>query len=84
VIARVSGVSEKLAEGLITAYWGNRGLDALLSKDVAKMAGLERGSYAESALVVLAHMGVFMLFGLGILVWQGRRSRANARFLRRR
>jgi ABC-type multidrug transport system ATPase subunit/pSer/pThr/pTyr-binding forkhead associated (FHA) protein len=82
-IARVSGLSERLAQAFITAYWGNRGLDALLPKDVAAAARLELGSYASSMFVVLAHAGAFMLIGLGVLLWQGRRGRGPAKLLRR-
>jgi hypothetical protein len=82
-IARVSGLSERLAQAFITAYWGNRGLDALLPKDVAAAARLEQGSYASSMFVVLAHAGAFMVIGLGVLLWQGRRGRGPAKLLRR-
>jgi ABC transport system ATP-binding/permease protein len=79
VIARVNGASESLAMAFITVFWGNRGLDALLSKDMVEMVGLKQGSFLRSLMVVLVHAGVFAMIGLGILMWQGRRPRGTAR-----
>jgi hypothetical protein len=74
VIAPLSGLSKHLAQWLSTAYWGNRGLSALLPQDKLSQPGMEQGSAVESALVVLIHTVVFVLFALAVLYWQGRRG----------
>jgi ABC transport system ATP-binding/permease protein len=74
VIAPLSGLSKHLARWLSTAYWGNRGLSALLPQEKLRQVGMEQGAAAESGLVVLAHAVVFVLFAVAVLYWQGRRS----------
>ena len=75
VIAKLDGISKLLAQTFITVYWGNRGLDALLTKDQAQQAMLgEQGSFSGAVLVVLAHALVFVLIAVGVLYWQGRRA----------
>ena len=76
VIAPLEGLSKFLAQTFITAYWGNRGLQALLSKDDIKAVDLDQGAVWSAALVVLFHAAVFVLIALGVLFWQGRGSRA--------
>ena len=83
MIAPLEGWSKFLAQTFITAYWGNRGLQALLSRDDAKAMELDVGSLWASALVVLAHAAVFVLIALGVLCWQGRGSRAVGALIRR-
>ena len=83
VIANLDGISKFLAQTFITVYWGNRGLDALLTEDQAKRAFLgEQGSFSVAALVVLAHALVFVVTALGVLFWQGRRDRTLGALLR--
>jgi ABC-type multidrug transport system ATPase subunit/pSer/pThr/pTyr-binding forkhead associated (FHA) protein len=83
VIAPVEGLSKVLAQTLITAYWGNRGLLALLNEDDAKLVGLKQGSYFGSTVVVLAHAALFVIVALGALYWQGRGARTVGNLLRR-
>ena len=79
VIAPLEGLSLFLAQTLITAYWGNRGLQALLLKDDVKALDLDQGALWGSALVVLLHAAVFVLVALGVLFWQGRGGARSAR-----
>lgn len=83
VIAPLKGLSKSLAQTLITAYWGNRGLDVLLTADQARAAGVERGTLVSALLVVLSHTGVFVVAALAILIWHGRRARLLADLLKR-
>jgi ABC-type multidrug transport system ATPase subunit len=83
VIAPLEGWSKFLAQLMITGYWGNRGLDALLSEDDARLAGLKQGSFAGSLLVVVVHGLVFVLIAVGVLFWQGRGARTLGNLLRR-
>jgi ABC-type multidrug transport system ATPase subunit len=83
VIAPLKGLSKTLAQALITSYWGNRGLDALLTADQASAAGVEQGTLRSALLVVLGHAGVFVLAALVVLYFQGRRARLLADLLRR-
>ncbi len=76
VIAPLSGLSKSMAESLITAYWGNRGLDALLTADQAHAAGVDQGTLAGAVLVVLVHTGLLILAAFAVLSWQGRRTRS--------
>jgi hypothetical protein len=76
VIAPLAGLSKSIAENLITAYWGNRGLDALLSADQAHAAGVDQGTLAGAVLVVLVHTGLLILAAFAVLPWQGRRTRS--------
>jgi ABC transport system ATP-binding/permease protein len=85
VIASLSGVSKNLAQWLITVYWGNRGLDALLTESQAKRAFItDQGDLVPSLLIVLAHALVFILTALVVLSWQGRRAGVLSALLRRR
>jgi ABC-type multidrug transport system ATPase subunit/pSer/pThr/pTyr-binding forkhead associated (FHA) protein len=85
MIAPVKGLSQALARSLITVYWGNRGLDALLPADLAEAAfpPLEQGSVAGAFLVVCAHACVFVLAALVVLFWQGWRARGLSNLIRR-
>ncbi len=83
VIAQLKDVSKPLAQTFITAYWGNRGLDALLTEDQAKAAQMDHGSYVSALLVVLSHASLFILVALAVLFWQGRCARMVADLLRR-
>ena len=83
VIASLSGLSKNLAQTLITVYWGNRGLDALLTASQAKRA-FDQGDLGASLLIVLAHALVFVLTALTVLSWQGRRAGVLSALLRRR
>ena len=83
VIAPLEGLSKSLAQTLITAYWGNRGLDALLTADQARLAGVEQGTFVSAVLVVLGHAGLFILTALVVLFSQGHRARLLADLLRR-
>jgi ABC-type multidrug transport system ATPase subunit/ABC-type multidrug transport system permease subunit len=82
VIAPLKDVSRFLAQGMITAYWGNRGLDALLKEDLLKMAGLEKGHLFGAITVVFVHAFVFVLAALVVLFWQGRKARILAHLMR--
>jgi ABC-type multidrug transport system ATPase subunit/pSer/pThr/pTyr-binding forkhead associated (FHA) protein len=75
VIAPLSGLSKFLAQAAATVYWGNRGLDGLLSREQANNAGIEQGSFAVAALVVLVHAGLFLAVCVATLFQQGRRGR---------
>ncbi len=75
VIAPLKGLSTFLAQTLITAYWGNRGLDALLTADQARAAGVDHGTLLSALLVVLSHASLFILTALVVLFWQGGRAR---------
>jgi ABC-type multidrug transport system ATPase subunit/pSer/pThr/pTyr-binding forkhead associated (FHA) protein len=75
VIAPLDGLSKTLAQSFITAYWGNRGLDALLTEDQARFAGVEQGTPGGSAAVVLGHAAAFVLVAVAMLIWQGRKAR---------
>jgi ABC-type multidrug transport system ATPase subunit/pSer/pThr/pTyr-binding forkhead associated (FHA) protein len=83
VIAPLSGLSKAMAENLITAYWGNRGLDALLTADQARAAGVDRGTLAGAVLVVLMHTGLLIVAAFVVLSWQGHRTRPRAVLMRR-
>ncbi len=84
VIAKLEGISKFLAQTFITVYWGNRGLDALLTEEQAQRAFLgEQGSFSVAALVVLAHALVFVLTALVVLFWQGQRDRTLGALIRR-
>jgi energy-coupling factor transporter ATP-binding protein EcfA2 len=82
VILPLSGRAEFLARNFVTAYWGNRGLVALLSADQARAARQVQGSYVDALLVVLAHTCVFIIAAFAILLWQSRRARSPAEMLR--
>ncbi len=76
-ILTMEGLSEFLAQTFITTYWGNRGLDALLTADQARAAGLKQGTLTSALLVVLSHAAVFIAAALAVLLWQGRRARIS-------
>ncbi len=82
VIAPLEGLSKGLAQTFITVYWGNRGLDALLTEQQSKLAGLEQGSFMAAILVLCLHAGACVVVALGILWWQGRGARAVGALLR--
>ncbi len=77
VISTLEGVSLRLAQGLITCYWGNRGLVALLPDSVLANTGVERLAVWKSYPVVVLHAAVFVLAGLAVLSWQDRRKRKS-------
>jgi hypothetical protein len=83
VIAPLEGLSKLLAQTLITAYWGNRGLQALLPAKDAELIDLKQGSLAGSMLVVLVHGALFVLVALVVLFWQGRGARVMGNLMRR-
>jgi hypothetical protein len=63
-----------IAENLITAYWGNRGLDALLTADQAHAAELDQGTLAGALAIVLVHTGLLIVAAFVALSLQGRRT----------
>lgn len=75
-IAPLDGVSKKMAVAAISTYWGKRGLDGCLPKDVASAllpSGLEQHSTHDAMLVLLAHAAAGIAVALTILHWQSRR-----------
>jgi ABC transport system ATP-binding/permease protein len=83
VIASLEGVSKFLAQTFITVYWGNRGLDALLTEEQAKRSFItDQGALWSALLIVLFHALVFILTALAVLFWQGGRARALGALLR--
>jgi hypothetical protein len=54
----------------------DRGLDALLTANQARAAGLEQGTLGSAVLIVLAHTGLLIFAAFLVLSWQGRRSRS--------
>jgi ABC-type multidrug transport system ATPase subunit/pSer/pThr/pTyr-binding forkhead associated (FHA) protein len=74
VIAPLAGLSKLIAENLITAYWGNRGLDALLTADQAHAAELDQGTLAGALAIVLVHTGLLIVAAFVALSLQGRRT----------
>jgi ABC-type multidrug transport system ATPase subunit len=83
VIAPLEGLSKLLAQTLITAYWGNGALQALLPEADAKLIDIKQGSPVGSAAVVLVHAFLFVVVALAVLAWQGRRSSLVGDLLRR-
>jgi ABC-type multidrug transport system ATPase subunit len=86
-IIELKDIAERLAKGLITCYWGNRGLRALLPENVLDHAPqVDRYPPWKSYGVVVIHMAVFIVVGVVVLVWQDRRARrtsGGARLLRK-
>jgi hypothetical protein len=76
VIAPLSGLGKLLADGFITARWGERALEALLSNEYLALLHLDRPEYPWQVAVVTAHVLVFS--GLAILtLWRrGQAKRA--------
>jgi hypothetical protein len=85
MIAPVKGLSKTLAQWLITVYWGNRGLGALVPEDVIKAAfpPVEQGKVPGAILLVCVHTLVFVLAALGVLFWQGQRTGILGKLIRR-
>jgi ABC-type transport system involved in cytochrome c biogenesis ATPase subunit len=84
VIAPLSGLSKFLSRTLIAVYWGNRGLESLLSEEAIRMIRLEEQGSLWTAFAVLgAHACVFMAAALVMLSWQGRRSSLLGQLVRR-
>jgi hypothetical protein len=77
VIAPLSGPSKTLALIGITTYWGKRGLDACLPREVADAVKLEQSSLGQALLVLLAHAAVGVAVALLLLYLQGRRKRGR-------
>jgi hypothetical protein len=83
-IAPLSGFGKWLAAIGITTYWGKRGLDSLLPKDVfdfARAGKLVEDDSLTPALVILVAHG--LLFAFATLVVMTLRGRAAARKLER-
>jgi ABC-type multidrug transport system permease subunit len=78
----LEGLSKTLAQTIITSYWANRGLYALLTAEQARAAQVEQGSFVNCVLIVLIHAGVFMLTAIVMLFWQGRRAGLLANLVR--
>jgi ABC-type multidrug transport system ATPase subunit len=55
VIAPLSGVAESLARTVITTYWGQVGLERLLSDGEQAILGVSAGSIASAALALGGH-----------------------------
>ena len=72
VIAPLSGVGKLIAQGVITAYWGERALEALLPERDLAIVHHEQGVYGVQLAVVAGHMVLFVLVA-GVALWlQGR------------
>ncbi len=77
-ISPLEGTSKVLALVGVSTYWGKRGMDACLPKEVwdnfMKMTpGLEQHSTGGALLVLLTHAAVFVAAALAMLYWQNRR-----------
>jgi ABC-type multidrug transport system ATPase subunit/ABC-type multidrug transport system permease subunit len=59
VIAPLDGLGKGLAESAITARWGERALEALLSDGDLRLLGLKRAAYGWQVAVVVIHIVVF-------------------------
>lgn len=83
-IAPLSGAAKVLAQLGITTYWGKRGLDGLLPKDLADTARTlelaEAELYAGAVAVILLHMLAYMTAAAVVMTLQGR---AAARMVQR-
>jgi hypothetical protein len=74
VIAPLSGLGKLLANGFITARWGERALEALLPDDYLDWLRLDRPDYPWQVAVVTAHVVVFA--GVAILaLWRRGQSK---------
>lgn len=76
VIAPLRGLGKLLAEGLITARWGQRALEALLPNDTLVLVRLDRASYHRQVAIAAAHVLVFIAVTLAVL-WRKDRAKEN-------
>jgi len=84
-VAKLSAMSEFLAQFLVTLYWGYRGLTSLLPGEIADT--LQKGenwSLAAAVCMVLLHTTAFVTATLVLLVWPDLFRRAWARVCRRK
>ncbi|MHC4176010.1 MAG: ATP-binding cassette domain-containing protein, partial [Planctomycetota bacterium] len=77
VIAPVEGAAKWLAQLLISAYWGYRGLATLLPEDICKMLGGEDWSTAGAFCALALHFGVFVAAAVGVLMFGDPSARAS-------
>ena len=86
-VAPLSGFGKTLASVAVTTYWGKRGLDSLLPKDVADLAKAgklaEDGSFGVSFAVLVGHAAVFLVATLVIMVLRGRTTALRLQRLKR-
>lgn len=73
IIAPLQGLGKLLADGLITARWAARALEALLPEETLVQG--ERVSYRGQVAIVAAHVVVFAAATLVVLWHQGRAKR---------
>lgn len=86
-IVPLEGLSEMLALGVVSTYWGKRGLDGTLPEKVvdAIPGGMDQHSTVVAVLVLLAHALACVLGALVVLQWQSKGMRTlNALMSRRK
>ena len=72
VIAPLSGAAKALADGAITCYWCEQGIEALLPKADLTLIGLEREHYFWKLALVAGHIIAFTAGTMVMLVRQSR------------
>jgi ABC-type multidrug transport system permease subunit len=73
VVAPLSGLSQWLAQGAITAYPGQQALEALIPAADAAVLGIAQRSFSTSIAIAGIHAAICVL--LAILVLAGKRTR---------
>ncbi len=75
VIAPLSGIARRLAEGFVSAYWGQRALEGLLPSTDLESIGREASSWPRPLIILGVHAAVLCVVSLAILA----RSRRGGR-----
>ena len=73
-IAPLSGLSKGLSQAGVTAYWGVRALDSLLSEGDLELVGLNRPDFPAQLVVPGLHAAALLLLTLVVLRKPGRRA----------
>jgi ABC transport system ATP-binding/permease protein len=74
VVAPLSGLAEALAQGFVTVYWGQKGLERLLSEPGSTILGREGEGFSSPWVVVLAQAAVAAAATV-VVLWQTKGKR---------
>ena len=69
VVAPLNGVAEALAQGFVTVYWGQKGLERLLSEPGSTILVRQGGDFSSPWLIVLAQAAVAAAATF-VVLWQ--------------
>lgn len=74
VVAPLSGLAQALAQGLVTVYWGQKGLERLLSEAGSTIVSREGEAFSSPWVIVLAQAAVVAAATV-VVLWQTKGKR---------